>query len=266
MYRELTLCSLIVTATAFSIYETSTASSHLSSRGWVCGDETYPSSWICDGHNQCDDDSDEGKEPHQGCNLFPDSGCASFGGRRHYKCRRSGECFPDQRDADVCDAGFVTQLPSRDCSHEDSGEAGWRCDDGRCVTSDHVCDGVLHCDDGSDEGLEEHQVDTAFSQLNAHFRLILCVGIGRDATSSLGRWGTAPPGSEASTDPAVSLQEWRTGTPSALWSTSQPPETRRSVGGVLIILLASGDAMMVGASTALWSGTASRTAETAQMR
>ena len=165
MYRELTLCSLIVTATAFSIYETSTASSHLSSRGWVCGDETYPSSWICDGHNQCDDDSDEGKEPHQGCNLFPDSGCASFGGRRHYKCRRSGECFPDQRDAAVCDAGFVTQLPSRDCRHEDSGEAGWRCDDGRCVTSDHVCDGVHHCDDGSDEGLEEHQVNTAFSHV-----------------------------------------------------------------------------------------------------
>ena len=157
MYRELTLCSLIVTATTISIHETSTPSSRLTSRGWVCGEETYPRSWICDRFEQCDDDSDEGREPLQGCNLFPDSGCASFGGRRHFKCRRTGECFPAQSEADLCDAGFVTQLPSRDCRHEDSGGDGWRCDDGRCVQSDQVCDGDEHCEDGSDEGHEEHQ-------------------------------------------------------------------------------------------------------------
>ena len=60
--------------------------------GWRCGDECFTYKLICDGYPACDDDSDEGKEPHQGCNLFPDSGCLSYEGKRHYKCARSGEC------------------------------------------------------------------------------------------------------------------------------------------------------------------------------
>jgi hypothetical protein len=31
--------------------------------------------WVCDGYDQCEDNSDEGMEEGQGCNLYPNSGC-----------------------------------------------------------------------------------------------------------------------------------------------------------------------------------------------
>ena len=58
---------------------------HRAECGWVCGDECFVADMICDSFEQCDDNSDEGRAPHQGCNLFPESGCWSHRGRRHYK-------------------------------------------------------------------------------------------------------------------------------------------------------------------------------------
>ena len=60
---------------------------HRAECGWVCGDECFVPDMICDSFEQCDDNSDEGRAPHQGCNLFPESGCWSHRGRRHYKVR-----------------------------------------------------------------------------------------------------------------------------------------------------------------------------------
>jgi len=119
--------------------------------GWRCGDECFTYKLICDGYPACDDDSDEGKEPHQGCNLFPDSGCLSYEGKRHYKCARSGECFKTMSEAERCEKS--TGPPVRECNGE--GDM-WRCGDGRCVEKYQVCDGVEHCEDGSDEGREPY--------------------------------------------------------------------------------------------------------------
>ena len=130
--------SMLTMSLALVTVTSSISTSHLSPGGWVCGEETYPSSWICDGYKQCDDDSDEGREPHQGCNLFPGSGCDSFGGRRHFRCWRTGKCFSEQSEAELCEADLVSQGPVRECRHDDSGGRGWRCDDGRCVLAAQV--------------------------------------------------------------------------------------------------------------------------------
>jgi len=121
----------------------------LSSCGWLCPDPCIDKSWICDGYEQCDDNSDEGKEPGEGCNLFPESGCPSSMGLRYYKCERTGECFDKESDAAKCeDSG---EAPKREC---DGGL--WKCKDGRCIEQQRVCDGTKHCDDGSDESLAEY--------------------------------------------------------------------------------------------------------------
>ena len=55
--------------------------SELFSMYWVCDgfhqciSELFSIYWVCDGFHQCTDDSDEGMEAGQGCNLYPDSKC-----------------------------------------------------------------------------------------------------------------------------------------------------------------------------------------------
>ena len=60
------------------------------SLGYRCQDsgECWNKEFVCDGPSftQCEDGSDEGHEPGQGCNLYPTSHCASSGGLRHYRC------------------------------------------------------------------------------------------------------------------------------------------------------------------------------------
>ena len=65
----------------------------------VCWDEEF----VCDGYEQCEDGSDEGTEEVQGCNLYPNSGCASIGGLLHYKCLKTSECFSSKEDAEKCE-------------------------------------------------------------------------------------------------------------------------------------------------------------------
>merc|ERR1712192_243949 len=45
--------------------------------------------FVCDGYEQCVDGSDEGSDEGEGCNLYPESGCASVGGLEHYKCLKT---------------------------------------------------------------------------------------------------------------------------------------------------------------------------------
>ena len=123
---------------------------------WRCGSgECFVKQFICDSIEQCEDNSDEGSEPGQGCNLFPESGCISYGGRRHYKCQRTGECYPDKAGAELCESDKTTDQPQQDCVLE-TGQSGWRCRDGRCIEISSVCDGVSQCQDGSDEASDEY--------------------------------------------------------------------------------------------------------------
>ena len=110
---------------------------YLTDDGWDCGDgETWKDEAICDGHNQCDDNSDE----ELGCNLYPESGCQSIRGIRRWRCERTGQCFVNKTDAEACETS--DEEPGRECNVTRSGGQevrGWRCRDmDQCVERDKV--------------------------------------------------------------------------------------------------------------------------------
>ena len=74
---------------------------------------------------------------NQGCNLYPDSGCPSSDGRRHFKCQRTGFCYASKEEAASCEEADETKPPSRECLWGDS-EKGWMCGDGRCIIKSQV--------------------------------------------------------------------------------------------------------------------------------
>ena len=141
MKKFVSTALLIITVTITRI-STDKKTSYLTSSGcWRCGDECYPREWICDRREQCNDNSDEGTVPGQGCNLYPDSNCTSFGGRRHYMCQRTGDCFSEESEARTCDESEIasTNPPSRSCTlGMDSLMKGWRCGDGQCIKLEKV--------------------------------------------------------------------------------------------------------------------------------
>jgi len=105
----------------------------------VCWDEEF----VCDGYDQCGDRSDEGKEEDQGCNLYPDSGCASNRGKLHYKCSKTSECFSSKEDAEKCERGV--EVSGAGCE-----EGEFKCLGGRCIPMHQVCDGIPHCKESND--------------------------------------------------------------------------------------------------------------------
>ena len=107
---------------------------HLTNDGWDCGDgQSWGDEEICNGYDQCDDNSDEGTEPHEGCNLYPESGCPSYQGIRRWRCKRSGRCYDKREAATRCEES--EEEPSRECRVTRRGQEleGWTCGDGRCV-------------------------------------------------------------------------------------------------------------------------------------
>ena len=123
----------------------------LTNSGWSCGDQEWDDQFICDGIAQCDDDSDEGAGPGEGCNLYPESGCPSHGGVRRWRCGRTGQCLERREEQEECEQGEGGYEPPGGCRLRPGGQEGWRCRDGRCVEAGQVCDGREDCEDGSDE-------------------------------------------------------------------------------------------------------------------
>ena len=67
----------------------------------------------------------------QGCNLYPDSGCASIGGKLHYKCSKTSECFSSKEDAEKCEKG--EEVGGAGCE-----EGEFKCLGGRCIPMHQV--------------------------------------------------------------------------------------------------------------------------------
>ena len=104
--------------------------------GWRCTDGTcLPLNQVCDNfETQCPDD--EGDEL-EGCNLFPDSPCKSWHGKRHERCHQDNSCTLPEYSKSDC----------RQCDKSDE----WRCHDGHCIKKEYKNDGQSDCEDGSDE-------------------------------------------------------------------------------------------------------------------
>ena len=71
------------------------------------------------------------KKQDQGCNLYPNSGCASIGGLLHYKCLKTSECFSSKEDAEKCERG--EQVSDGGCE-----EGEFKCLEGRCIPMHQV--------------------------------------------------------------------------------------------------------------------------------
>ena len=110
--------------------------------------------FFCDGFvDQCSDlNLDEGREPGQGCNLFPDSGCESHAGKRHFKCQRTGECFKTDKDAETCERGLDSDPLRTGCP-----EGEWKCFGGGCIPLHKICDGSPDCNEVNQTSSDEDE-------------------------------------------------------------------------------------------------------------
>ena len=109
--------------------------------------------FICDGEpDQCELNLDEGREAGQGCNLFPDSGCGSKEGKRHFKCQRTGECFKTDEDAKSCEMGLDSDPLKSGCP-----EGKWKCFGGGCIPLHKVCDGSYDCNEANQTSSDEDE-------------------------------------------------------------------------------------------------------------
>ena len=111
------------------------------------------------------------KKQDQGCNLYPNSGCASIGGLLHYKCLKTSECFSSKEDAEKCERG--EQVSDGGCE-----EGEFKCLGGRCIPMHQVlpphqfnfvvtlmplqvCDGTPHCKESNDtDGSSDEWIET----------------------------------------------------------------------------------------------------------
>ena len=116
--------------------------------GLVFGGSCCFQEWICDGYidqPDCEENLDEGEEPGQGCNLFPESGCRSSNGKNHFKCEKTGECFEKEKDAKSCEIG---------------GEIGPQCPDG-----EWKCTGTgIRVQEGGEDGKEDGWENASFQK------------------------------------------------------------------------------------------------------
>ncbi|XP_060535234.1 low-density lipoprotein receptor-related protein 2 [Cylas formicarius] len=98
-----------------------------------------PKSWVCDGDDDCLDNSDE----EQNCTK------PTCGGNE-FQCK-SGRCIPTTFKCDAeNDCGDYSDETG--CVNVTCSGTQFRCDNGRCVPNSWKCDSENDCGDGSDEG------------------------------------------------------------------------------------------------------------------
>ena len=107
--------------------------------GFTCEDDgrCLPLAFVCDGDGDCGDGSDERaciEETHQRVSTDPDS-------------LNEPETSGSINKSDLQSLG--TDSVQQSCEKEQ-----FRCNSGGCVSDGFLCDGVVDCEDGSDEDLE----------------------------------------------------------------------------------------------------------------
>ncbi|XP_047119261.1 low-density lipoprotein receptor-related protein 1 [Schistocerca piceifrons] len=100
-----------------------------------------PNTWRCDGDTDCSSGEDE----PESCLTHFSRSCDPT----YFKCT-SGTCIPGRWRCDY-DNDCGDNSDERDCKPRNCSESEFQCHNGRCIRGSQRCDGEFHCEDHSDE-------------------------------------------------------------------------------------------------------------------